>query len=161
MTANTEVIEITLTSTLESVEKAEEVTAEVCGRCGFDEDEQHRIGMAVHESVINAVRHGNKYDARKSVWVQFKAHPDRIEIRVRDQGSGFDLDAVPNPLETGNLLNVSGRGIFLIRAFVDEFRVRNLGGAGTEVTMIKFKNIGKKIDQGGMHHEHEGKNAPR
>ncbi|MGH9377809.1 MAG: ATP-binding protein [Terriglobia bacterium] len=161
MTAQSEVIEVTLESTLESVEKAEELTLEVCAKAGFDEEEQHRIGMAVHESIINAVRHGNKNDSNKHVLLQFYTFPDRLEIRVRDQGTGFDLASVPDPLETGNLLKVSGRGIFLIRAFVDEFRMRYLKDAGTEVTMVKFRNTSNTIDQGGKHREHEGKNAPR
>ena len=161
MTAHSEVIEATLESTLESVEKAEELTAQVCSRAGFDEEEQHRIGMAVHESVINAVRHGNKNDPRKSVRLEFQVHPDRLEIRIRDEGQGFDLESIPDPLEAENLLNVSGRGIFLIRAFVDEFRVRYIQGIGTEVTMVKYRNTGNTLDQGGRHREHEGKNAPR
>ncbi|MGH9439988.1 MAG: ATP-binding protein [Terriglobia bacterium] len=161
MTANSEVIELTLASTLESVEKAEEVTAGVCVKAGFDEEDQHRVGMAVHESIINAVRHGNKFDSGKRVWLNFHIYADRLEIRIRDQGEGFDLSRVPDPLETGNLLKVSGRGIFLIRSFVDEFRVRVLPGAGTEVIMVKFKDSSTKIDQGGTHREHEGENAPR
>lgn len=161
MTANSKVIERTLESTLESVDKAEELTTEVCTKAGFNEEEQQRVGMAVHESVINAVRHGNKGDPSKRVWIQFHVRPDRLEIRVRDQGTGFDLASVPNPLEAANLLKVSGRGIFLIRAFVDEFQVKYVKDTGTEVTMIKFRNAGKTIHQGGKHREHEGKNSPR
>ncbi|MGH9396908.1 MAG: ATP-binding protein [Terriglobia bacterium] len=161
MTANSDVVELTLESTLESVEKAEELAAEVCIKAGFDQEDQHRIGMAVHESIINAVRHGNKFDSGKRVWLQFQIYSDRLEIHIRDQGEGFDLSSVPDPLDTGNLLKVSGRGIFLIRSFVDEFRVRVLPGTGTEITMVKFRNTGKKIDQGGKHREHEGENAPR
>lgn len=143
MSAKPEVVEETLESRLESVEKAEELSNEVSARAGFDEEEQHRIGMAVHESIINAVRHGNRFDLGKRVWLQFQVRPDRLEIHVRDQGEGFDLSSVPDPLETGNLLKVSGRGIFLIRSFVDEFHVRVLPGAGAEVVMIKFRDRGK------------------
>jgi serine/threonine-protein kinase RsbW len=161
MTAHSEVIEVTLESTLESLEKAEDLTTEVCSKAGFDEEEQHRVGMAVHESVINAVRHGNKHDPSKRVRLRFQIFPDRLEIHVSDQGSGFDLAGVPDPLETGNLLKVSGRGIFLIRAFVDEFRVKHVPGKGTEIVMVKLRNKRNTIDQGGKHREHEGKNAPR
>lgn len=152
---------MTLESTLESVTTAEEVTTEVCSKAGFDEEEQHRIEMAVHESMINAVSHGNKYDAHKQVRVRFKTYPDRLEIHIRDQGAGFDLSRVPSPLQAENLLKVSGRGIFLIRSFVDEFRVEKLEGNGTEVTLVKRKNSKKNLDQGGKHREHEGENAPR
>ena len=117
-------------SDLKNVEVAEEITLRVAGTAGFDEDEQHRIEMAVHESMINAIWHGNKNDSSKSVWLQFKIYRDRLEIRIRDQGNGFDPHRIPDPLENDNLLNVSGRGIFLIRAFMDEFKVENVNGAG-------------------------------
>ncbi|HEX5481117.1 MAG TPA: ATP-binding protein [Terriglobia bacterium] len=161
MAAEPQVVEMTLESTLESVTAAEEVTTEVCSKAGFDEEEQHRIEMAVHESMINAVSHGNKYDAHKHVRVRFQTYADRLEIHIRDQGLGFDIGHVPNPLQAENLLKVSGRGIFLIRSFVDEFRVERPEGNGTEVILVKRKNSKKNSDQGGKHREHEGENAPR
>ncbi len=137
MIPESSVVEVTLESDLKNVEVAEEITRRVAVTAGFDEDEQQGIEMAVHESMINAIWHGNKNDSSKSVWLQFKIDRDRLEIRIRDQGTGFDPKHVPNPLENENLLNVSGRGIFLIRSFMDEFRVENISGAGTEVTMVK------------------------
>jgi len=142
MTPESSVIEVTLESDLKNVEVAEEITRRVAGTAGFNEDEQQRIEIAVHESMINAIWHGNKNDSSKNVWLQFKIHRDRLEIRIRDQGTGFDPKHIPNPLEQENLLNVSGRGIFLIRTFMDEFRVENLNGAGTEVTMVKRLSSG-------------------
>ena len=146
-------------SDLKNVEVAEEITRRVTGTAGFDEDEQHRIEMAVHESMINAIWHGNKNDSSKSVWLQFKIHPDRLEIHIRDQGNGFDPNHIPNPLENENLLNVSGRGIFLIRTFMDEFRVEHVKGAGTEVTMVKRLSSGTETKQGETDHEHESHNT--
>src|SRR5208282_4882838 len=149
MTSESSVVEVTLESDLKNVEVAEEITRRVAGTAGFDEDEQHRIEMAVHESMINAIWHGNKNDSSKSVWLQFKIYGDRLEIRIRDQGNGFDPHRIPDPLENDNLLNVSGRGIFLIRAFMDEFKVENVNGAGTEVTMVKHLRSGIQTKQGG------------
>lgn len=140
MNAEPQIIEVTLESTLKSVEAAEEIAEEVCTKAGFGEEDQHKIGMAVHESVINAIWHGNKNDASKHVWMRFNILPDRLEIRIRDQGSGFDVSHIPSPLESENLLKVSGRGIFLIRSFVDEFHVDKLEGSGTEVTLVKRRN---------------------
>src|SRR5215472_14911404 len=137
MAAETDVTELTLESTLDSVEVAEEAAHRVTVLAGFEEEEQHKIEMAVHESVINAVAHGNHHDASKKVWLRFELHKDRLVIRIRDQGTGFDLNHVPDPLAAENLLRVSGRGIFLIRTFMDEFRVDVHKGAGTEVTMVK------------------------
>ena len=140
MTAEAGIVEVTLESTLKNVEVAEELTQRVCATAGFDEEDQHKIEMAVHESVINAVAHGNKHDARKKVRVRFEIHKDRLEIRIRDEGAGFDPGSVADPLANENLLKVSGRGIFLIRAFMDEFRVESVRGSGTEVTMVKRIN---------------------
>jgi serine/threonine-protein kinase RsbW len=140
MNTESQIIEVTLESTLKSVEAAEEIAEEICAKAGFSEEDQHKIGMAVHESVINAIWHGNKNDSRKHVWMRFQILPDRLEIRIRDQGSGFDISHIPDPLESENLLKVSGRGIFLIRSFVDEFRVEKLEGSGTEVTLVKRRN---------------------
>jgi serine/threonine-protein kinase RsbW len=159
MNPESSVVEVTLESDLKNVEVAEEITLRVAGTAGFDEDEQHRIEMAVHESMINAIWHGNKNDSSKSVWLQFKIYRDRLEIRIRDQGNGFDPHRIPDPLENDNLLNVSGRGIFLIRAFMDEFKVENVNGAGTEVTMVKHLRSGIQTKQGGTDREHESHNT--
>jgi len=140
MPVNASVVEATLENTLESIEMAEEITRRVCATAGFDEEEQHKIEMAVHESVVNAIQHGNKNDASKQIWLRYQIFGDRLEIRVRDQGSGFDPSAVPDCRAPENLLNVSGRGIFLIRTFMDEFRVEKISGSGTEVTMVKRLN---------------------
>jgi serine/threonine-protein kinase RsbW len=140
MTTESNIVEMTLESDLNRVEVVEEVARRVSATAGFDEDDQHKIEMAVHESVINAIWHGNKNDPSKQVWLRFQIFDDRLEIRVRDQGSGFDLGRVANPLDAENLLNVSGRGIFLIRTFMDEYRVKKLEGQGTEVTLVKRLN---------------------
>ena len=159
MNPESSVVEVTLESDLKNVEVAEEITRRVAGTAGFDEDEQHRIEMAVHESMINAIWHGNKNDSSKSVWLQFKIFRDRLEIRIRDQGTGFDPKQIPDPLENDNLLNVSGRGIFLIRTFMDELQVENLNGEGTEVTMVKRLSSGIQTKQGGTDREHESHNT--
>ena len=159
MTPETSVVEVTLESDLKNVEVAEEISRRVAGTAGFDEDDQHRIEMAVHESMINAIWHGNKNDSSKSVWLQFKIQSDRLEIRIRDQGNGFDLNHIPDPLENENLLNVSGRGIFLIRSFMDQFNVEYIKGTGTEVTLIKNLSSGFQTKQGGTDREHESHNT--
>src|SRR5579862_7130543 len=159
MIPETSVVEVTLESDLKNVEVAEEITRRVASTAGFDEDEQTRIEMAVHESMINAIWHGNKNDSSKSVWLQLTIHRDRLEIHIRDQGLGFDPKHIPDPLESENLLNVSGRGIFLIRAFMDEFKVESVKGVGTEVTMVKRLSSGIQTKQGGTDREHESHNS--
>ena len=80
MAPESSVVEVTLESDLKNVEVAEEITRRVASTAGFDEDEQQRIEMAVHESMINAIWHGNHNDCSKSVWLQFKIQPDRLEM---------------------------------------------------------------------------------
>ena len=137
MPADASVVEVTLENNLKSIDVAEEITRRVCATAGFAEDDSHKIEMAVHESLINAIEHGNKGDASKQVGLRYQIFRDRLEIRVRDQGNGFDLSALPDPLAPENLLKVCGRGIFLIRTFMDEMRVEKIKGAGSEVVMVK------------------------
>jgi len=94
--------------------------------------------MAVRESMVNAVVHGNRYNARKKVHVSITKAPDRLTIIIADEGDGFDLTSIPDPLADENLLRQSGRGLLLMRAFVDEFQVRRGEPSGTEVRMVKY-----------------------
>jgi serine/threonine-protein kinase RsbW len=87
--------------------------------------------------VTNAIQHGNKLDRDKSVDICFDIKPDQLAILVKDQGSGFQVDDLPNPLDPENLLKPSGRGIFYIRSFMDEVEFRALSQGGMEVHMVK------------------------
>jgi len=129
-------------STLESVDEAETVILKAAADVGFDEDEQHRIGMSVRECMVNAVVHGNRYNRNKVVHVGVTRsfEPDageKFTIRIVDQGEGFEIKEVPDPLEENNLLRHSGRGLFLMGAFMDDVKVRKAVPAGTEVTLVK------------------------
>ena len=153
------IVELILESKLENVEQAEEAARSVSAKLGFDEEAEFHIEMAVHEAVINAIHHGNKEDPEKKVYIKFLVSEDRLEIRVRDEGLGFDPSALPDPLARENLLNISGRGIFLVRKFMDEFRVENPPAGGTEVIMIKHLTSRIQSNQGGTGREHEGDSA--
>src|SRR5579872_2371157 len=104
-------------STLESVDLAEGEILKAAEQAGFDEDDQHRIGMAVRECMVNAVVHGNRYNRNKKVHVNVSverpAEGARLTIRITDQGEGFEMQEVPDPLHDNNLLRHSGRGLFL------------------------------------------------
>jgi|SRR5512146_138095 serine/threonine-protein kinase RsbW len=129
-------VSYTLDSSLESVNKAEDTATEFATKSGFDSEEVQRISMAVREATVNAVLHGNAYDPRKKVHIAFETAGDALTVTVRDEGKGLDQEEIPDPLAPENLLKQSGRGIFLIRAFMDEVRFRNME-PGTEVTLIK------------------------
>jgi serine/threonine-protein kinase RsbW len=133
-----EVVERFLDSTLESVDSAEELALSVAERAGFDEDDLMKIGMAVRESMVNAVVHGNRYNAHKKVRFSVTHNEARFTIRIADEGEGFDFANLPDPLASENLMRTSGRGIFLIRSFMDEFQMRHLDLGGTEVTLVKY-----------------------
>ena len=108
---------------------------------GLDEDSQHWVGVAVRESVINAVKHGNRFDPAKLVELDFtmtpSAAPTELLIRVRDHGDGFEPEELPDPLAPENLLKASGRGIFFMRNFMDDVRIEHASGGGMEVRMVK------------------------
>src|SRR3954454_11597769 len=124
-------------STLESVDRAEAEILKAAGKAGFDEDEQHRIGMAVRECMVNAVVHGNRYNRNKQVHVVVSTEQQKFTIRIIDQGEGFEVEEVPDPLHENNLLRHSGRGLFLMGAFMDDVKVRRVQPSGTEVTLVK------------------------
>lgn len=129
-------VSYTLDSTLESVNTIEQIADKFALDAGFDEDNRHRIAMAVREASVNAVLHGNAYDPAKKVTVGFDTTGDALAISIADQGRGLDPAGVPDPLAPENLLKQSGRGIFLIRTFMDEVHFRTLE-PGTEITLIK------------------------
>jgi len=87
---------------------------------------------------VNAVVHGNRYNAHKKVRFSVTHHDARFTIRIADEGEGFDFENLPDPLAAENLMRTSGRGIFLIRSFMDEFQMRHLEPVGTEVTLVKY-----------------------
>ena len=95
------------------------------------------IEVALREAIANAVLHGNKEDPSKHVHLKFRCEPDgELFFVVRDEGPGFDPDKVPDPLAPENLMRGTGRGIFLIRSFMDEVHFRQLH-PGTELTLVK------------------------
>ena len=134
----TETVERSLDSTLDSVDRAEDLAVGLARRAGFDEEDLMKIGLAVRESMVNAVVHGNRYNTNKKVHFSASMNGNRFTVRVADEGGGFDYSNLPDPLAPENLLRTSGRGIFLIRSFMDDFRARHLEPAGTEVTLVKF-----------------------
>ncbi|MCU1223581.1 MAG: Serine-protein kinase RsbW [Edaphobacter sp.] len=131
-------VSFTLDSTLDSVNKIEQTAEQIAQRAGFDEDTIPHIAMAVREAAVNAVLHGNAYDTTKHITASFEMTSDSVIIRIADQGPGLDPSTIPDPLAPENILRGSGRGIFLIRAFMDEVHFRQLH-PGTELTLIKHR----------------------
>jgi serine/threonine-protein kinase RsbW len=129
--------EVTYASTLETVDAAENAVVEAARLFGLNEDQQYEIGMAVRESMVNAVMHGNKQDPGKKVRLTVQSENDGLSVVVEDEGEGLDLGDVANPTEGDNLLRDSGRGLLIIQAYTDEFAVERRQPRGTRVRMVK------------------------
>ncbi len=132
-------LERELESTLESVDSAEQLVVAEASALGLDEDDLYRVGIAIRESMVNAVVHGNRYNSRKKVHLKVERTADRLTIVVQDEGEGFDPKDVPDPLVGENLLRGSGRGVMLMQSFMDEFQISKRQPQGTEVKMVKYK----------------------
>ena len=142
MTANGHhIVRLEFTSAFEMLDFVQLVSDHVTRSLGFDEDSTHWVGVALRESVINAIKHGNRNDASKRVFVEFDsarlADLPVLSIRVRDEGEGFDPGVLADPLAPENMLKSSGRGIFLIRNFMDDVQLRRAPEGGMEIRMTK------------------------
>jgi serine/threonine-protein kinase RsbW len=137
MAAKTHRLEVTLETQIDSVDLAESISMRIAEAAGFSEEDIHKIGMAVREGVINAYNYGNQQDRSKKILMIVDLEPDKMIVRVLDEGKGFEITEVPDPLAEENLLRTSGRGLFLMRAFMDEFAVQRSPRGGAELVMIK------------------------
>jgi len=137
MAPDTKHLEVILDTRVESVNLAEEMCLRVAEASGFSEDECYRIGMSVREGVINAFHYGNQEKPEKKIHLAIDLTDERMVIHVMDEGKGFRLTDVPDPLAEENLLSTSGRGIFLMKAFMDEFDVLPGRTGGAEIVMSK------------------------
>jgi serine/threonine-protein kinase RsbW len=128
-------------SSLDMLDFVQMVSDHIGRMAGFDDDSLHWVNVAVRESVINAIKHGNCNDIHKRVHVEFTSVDDRdgitVIICVRDEGCGFDPGELADPLAPENLLKTSGRGIFLMRSFMDEMTFQRSAQGGMEVRMVK------------------------
>ena len=121
---------------MESVSEVEAAADNLAGDAGLDEDERFKITMAVREAAVNAVLHGNDYDPAKLITASFENNGKSLIFTIADQGKGVDPATLPDPLAPENLMRGTGRGIFLIRSFMDEVHFRQLH-PGTELTLVK------------------------
>ena len=125
-----------LSSTMESVGAVEAAAEKLATEAGLGEEERFHVTMAVREAAVNAVMHGNEYNPKKHIAFSFENTGAALVFTIADQGKDIDPDSLPNPLAPENLLRGTGRGIFLIRSFMDEVHFRQLH-PGTEVTLVK------------------------
>jgi serine/threonine-protein kinase RsbW len=141
MTHHSHAVRLEIGSAFDMLDFVEVVSNHICRLSGFDDDTLHWISIAVRESVANAIKHGNKSDLSKRVVVEFSPvpaqDPSELVIRVQDEGEGFEPEDVADPLAPENLLKSSGRGIFLIRSFMDDVVHTRVPEGGMEIRMTK------------------------
>jgi serine/threonine-protein kinase RsbW len=129
-----------LSSTLASAAEVEAAALKLAFAAGLDEDERWGVALAAREAAVNAVVHGNRLDPARQIAAGFELTGGRLRITLADEGAGFNPHLFPNlrydPLAAENLLRGSGRGILLMRSFMDEVNFRQLR-PGTGLTLIK------------------------
>ena len=135
------VIRIEFSSTLEMLDLVQSASDQILRPLCLDEDTEQQVNVTIRESVINAIRHGNREDTNKRVFVEFSTEDTAdgclLTIRVRDEGEGFDPASVPDPRADENLLKTGGRGMLMIRTFMDDVQLDTVSGGGTEIRMRK------------------------
>ena len=141
MTETGHEIRLTFRSTYDLLDLIEQVADRLSEMVGLDEDSAHWVSVAVRESVINAIKHGNKEDASKQVVVRFTLAPQdapkEYAIEVLDEGAGFDVEEIADPLAPENMLKSSGRGIFFMKSFMDDVRIARRPEGGMMVRLLK------------------------
>jgi serine/threonine-protein kinase RsbW len=134
-------VRLNLPSSFELLDVVQLLSDRLSAMAGLDEDSTHWVSVAVRESVINAIKHGNQSDPTKRVTVQFvlapREHPTDFIVEVLDEGEGFDPAAIANPLDPENVLKSSGRGIFFMRSFMDDVTIDRRPEGGMAVRMSK------------------------
>jgi serine/threonine-protein kinase RsbW len=131
-------IDITLETVLDSVDLSEEIALRIASEAGFDDEDCHKIGMSVREGVINAYSYGNRQERGRKIVLILELGEKKLIVHILDEGKNFSLADVPDPLAEENLLRTSGRGIFLMRSFMDEFDIHPGPDGRTELVMSKY-----------------------
>ena len=141
MLTDEHLVRLELPSSFELLDLVQVLSDRFSSIAGLDEDLTHWVSVAVRESVINAIKHGNREDRTKHVVVEFilrpRTQPEEFVVRVLDEGEGFDPAVIANPLDPENMLKSSGRGIFFMRNFMDDVSITRRPEGGMDVRMSK------------------------
>ena len=131
------IVTLDLASRFDVLEMVQAVLHHVAQLVEMDDDAAHDVGVALRESVVNAIKHGNRCEEHRRVQVEFLVGTGALEVRVTDEGRGFDPAGVADPVAPENLLKPDGRGIFFMRSFMDEVSYSFPAKGGTIVSMVK------------------------
>jgi serine/threonine-protein kinase RsbW len=111
-------------------------------RLKYADDDLFAIHLAMEEAVVNAVKHGNKQDPARNVVIEYDVTPEKIDLWVTDQGKGFNPETIEDPRLGDNIYKTCGRGVLLIRSYMDSVEYNELGNT---VHMVKFNSNATQI----------------
>lgn len=136
-------IRLTVFSDIKYLDVVQSVSDSFTNLAGLKGEDIYWVGLSIREAVTNAILHGNKSNAEIPVELSFRQIGNRLVVTVTDQGNGLDESSIPDPLDPENLLKPGGRGIFLVRSFMDKVLINTPDGGGTELVMEKFIKEGE------------------
>ncbi|UCG48584.1 MAG: ATP-binding protein [Phycisphaerales bacterium] len=136
------------------VESKPSAVNDICGRIlsqveqsGYSREDVFAVHLAIEEAFVNAVKHGNKMDASRTVKIEYTAGPEEIEIWLTDEGAGFDPDSVPDPRSGQNIYKPEGRGLLLIRSYMDEV---SFNERGNSIRMVRYRHRPRALEDEGV-----------
>jgi serine/threonine-protein kinase RsbW len=125
------------------VESSTSVISQVCDRIlaeirakGYTVEDAFAVNLAFEEAFTNAVKHGNRMDPKKHVQIDYSVDPEKVEISITDEGEGFDPGKIPDPRSGENLYKPEGRGLLLIRSYMD---VVEYNRKGNSLRIVRYK----------------------
>lgn len=120
------------------IKNFESLLVEINNDFGMAMEKFINFQIAASEAIVNAIVHGNKQNRDKKVYVEVTTDEEKLEMKIQDEGEGFDVSKLPDPTDESNLYKESGRGVFIIRSLVDEFYIES-NGAGTKMVLLMRK----------------------
>lgn len=114
--------------------EVEEFILSIADEIDLDNTKQNNLALSVAEAASNSIIHGNRMDDSKTVTIKVEVYEDKLVVSFKDQGTGFNPSVVPDPTSPENILKDSGRGLHIMRTFLDDLQY-NFNGSGTEVIL--------------------------
>lgn len=115
--------------------EVEQFVLDVAEEIGLNENKFNNIALAVAEAISNSIKHGNKNDKNKKVFIKIEVKNDQMIVTLKDEGTGFDPNTIPDPTKPENILKESGRGVHIMSSLLDDLRF-NFTPNGTEIVLI-------------------------
>ncbi|HEY3204203.1 MAG TPA: ATP-binding protein [Thermoanaerobaculia bacterium] len=138
---------MSLSSRFENIEMAQHLCSKLLEGRDVSDETRHWILMAIREALANAIKHGNQQDLSRHVHLEMDIVGETLVVSIRDEGQGFDPDAVGDPLAPENRLKTSGRGIFYMKTFMDDVRFQKHASGGMEIVLKKNLGVVKEKEE--------------